>query len=60
MNNGPSKLKIFSWVISAPFFSDFYKLGMKTYIRNKFMKFISRERHQSESRNDRFSKNGKS
>ena len=43
MNNGPSKLKIFSWVISAPFYSDFYKLGMKTYIRNEFMKFISRK-----------------
>ena len=43
MNNGPSKLKIFSWVISAPFYSDFYKLGMKTYIRNEFIKFISRK-----------------
>ena len=43
IKNGPPKLTILGWVITAPFYKHFYKVGLKEFIRNKFMKFVSRE-----------------
>ena len=43
IKNGPSKLVLLSWVLTAPFYKNFYKVGLRTYIRNKFMNFVSRE-----------------
>ena len=43
IKNGPSKLVLLSWVLTAPFYKNFYKVGLRTYIRNKFMNFITRE-----------------
>ena len=43
IKNGPSKLVLLSWVLTAPFYKNFYKVGLRTYIRNKFMNFVTRE-----------------
>ena len=43
IKNGPSKLVLLSWVLTAPFYKNFYKEGLRTYIRNKFMNFVTRE-----------------
>ena len=43
IKNGPSKVVLLSWVLTAPFYKNFYKVGLRTYIRNKFMNFITRE-----------------
>ena len=43
IKNGPSKLVLISWVLTAPFYKNFYKVGLRTYIRNKFMNFVTRE-----------------
>ena len=43
IKNGPSKLVLLSWVLTAPFYKTFYKVGLRTYIRNKFMNFVTRE-----------------
>ena len=43
IKNGPSKLVLLSWVLTAPFNKNFYKVGLRTYIRNKFMNFVTRE-----------------
>ena len=43
IKNGPPKLTILGWIITAPFYQHFYKVGLKEFIRNKFMKFVSRE-----------------
>ena len=39
----PFKLVLLSWVLTAPFYKNFYKVGLRTYIRNKFMNFVTRE-----------------
>ena len=43
IKNGPSKLVLLSWVLTAPFYKNFYRVGLRTYIRNKFMNFVTRE-----------------
>ena len=43
IKNGPSKVVLLSWVLTAPFYKNFYKVGLRTYIRNKFMNFVTRE-----------------
>lgn len=43
IKNGPSKLVLLSWVLTAPFYKNFYKVGLRTFIRNKFMNFVTRE-----------------
>ena len=43
MKNGPSRLVLLGWILSAPLNRNFYEVGLRTFIRNKFMKYVSRE-----------------
>ena len=36
----PSKAKLASWALTAPFSSDLYSLGLKQYMTNKTMAYI--------------------
>ena len=42
-SSGPSKLRMASWALLAPFNKDFYKKGLKPYMADKFMNFVGKE-----------------
>ena len=46
IKNGPPKLTIFKLDYNRPFLSTFYKVGLKEFIRNKFMKFVREDINQ--------------